>query len=121
MTLLRSLFPAAHRELPAIVSESLVGLSHAVHVFLLLHRRTTAVGGIEQLIGQLVDHALFATGAPVSDEPANGQRGAALGSHFDRHLVVGAADAAGLHFQKRLAVLDGLLEELEGFVAAALF
>src|ERR1700692_3226458 len=49
--------------LPAVVRESLVGLSHAMNVFLLLHRGATAIGGIQQLGGQLVDHALLATGA----------------------------------------------------------
>ncbi len=53
-------------------------------------------------------------------KPANGQRGAAVGIDFDRHLVVGAAHAAGLDLKQRLAVLDRLLEELERVVAAAL-
>src|ERR1700722_7466001 len=69
----------AKAQLPAIGRESLVGFGHAVHVFLLLHRRAAPIGRIQQLIGQLVDHALFAAGAPVGDQPANGQRGAPLG------------------------------------------
>src|SRR5260370_30108204 len=52
--------PRKPARLPAIVREGLVGLSHAVHVFLLLHRRAATVGRIEQFIRQLVDHALFA-------------------------------------------------------------
>ena len=69
---------------------------------------------------QLVGHALFAAVAAVGDQPANGQRGAPVGIHLDRHLIVGAAHAAGLHLEQRLAVLDRLLEELESVVAAAL-
>src|SRR5277367_136870 len=84
--------------LPAIVREGLVGLGHAVHVFLLLHRCAATIGRIQQLIGELVDHALFATGAPVGDEPANRERSAPLGVHFDRHLVVCAANTTGLDF-----------------------
>src|SRR6202012_5254207 len=43
------------------------------------------------------------------------------GTNLDRHLVVGAAHTPRLHFQQRLAVLDGFLEELERVIAAALF
>jgi len=59
--------------LPAVVSEGLVGLGHTVNVFLLLHRSATAIGGIEELSGQLLDHALLATGAAVGYEPADGE------------------------------------------------
>src|SRR5277367_735972 len=38
-----------YRELPAIVSESLVGFRHAAHVFLLLHRCAATIGRVEQL------------------------------------------------------------------------
>src|SRR6185312_15652060 len=106
--------------LPPIVRESLVRFSHTVDIFLLLHRGSTAVGSIEEFGGQLLDHALFATSAAIGDEPADGERGAPLGKNFDGNLIVGTANAAGLHFEQRLAVLDSLLEELEGFVAALL-
>src|ERR1035437_94574 len=47
--------PAAGRSpLPAIMRERLVGLGHAVHIFLLLHRRAAAVGGVQQFGGQLL-------------------------------------------------------------------
>src|SRR5579863_3111946 len=106
--------------LPAVVREGLVGLSHAVHVFLLLDRSAAIIGGIQQLVSQLVYHALLAAAAAVGQDPANRQRGAAVGIDLDRDLVVGAADAAGLHFQHRLGVLDGLLEQLDSLVAALL-
>src|SRR5882724_9514886 len=57
--------------LPAIVGKSLVGFRHAVHVFLLLDRPALAVGGVEQFVGQLIDHALFAAFARIADEPAD--------------------------------------------------
>src|SRR5258705_6904545 len=106
--------------LPAVVREGLVGLGHTVNVFLLLHRGATAVGRIEELRGQLLDHAFLATSAAVGHEPANGERGAALGENFDRNLIVRSANAAALDLKKRLAVFDRLLEELEGLVAALL-
>src|ERR1035437_3563337 len=113
-----SAFRAAR--LPAVVGKGLVGLGHAVNVFLLLHRRAAPVGRIQQLVAQLVGHALFAAVAAIGDQPADGQRGAPVGIDLDRHLVVGAAHAPGLHLKQRLAILDSLLEELEGIVAAAL-
>src|SRR5271166_3263279 len=44
--------------LPAVVGEGLVRFGHAMHVFFLLDGRAAAVGRIEQLVRQLVDHAL---------------------------------------------------------------
>src|ERR1039458_1354771 len=106
--------------LPAVVSKGLVGLGHAVHVFLLLHGRAAPIGRVQQLVAQLVGHAFFAAAAPICDQPADGQRSTPVGIDLDRHLVVGAAHAAGLDLEQRLAILHRLLEELEGIVAAAL-
>src|ERR1700744_1315802 len=91
-----------------------------MNVFLLLHRSATAISCIEELRGQLLDHALFTAGAAVGNEPANRKRGAALGENLDWDLIVRSADAAALDLEKRLAVLDRLLEELEGLVATLL-
>src|SRR5689334_1044278 len=44
---------------PPIMREGLVGLGHAVHVFLLLDRGAAAIGGVQQFVAQLVDHSLF--------------------------------------------------------------
>src|SRR5215469_6238034 len=116
-----SLLPIAYSlPLPAIVRERLVRLSHAVNVFLLLHRGATSVRGIEQLSRQLVDHALLATRAAIGHEPTNRQRRPALRVHLNGHLVVRTTDAAALHFQHRLHVLNSLLEELDRLVATLL-
>src|SRR5579863_782363 len=50
-------------ELPPIMREGLVGLGHAVNVFLLLYSGAFAVCGVQQFIAQLVDHAFFAASA----------------------------------------------------------
>src|SRR5258708_23982766 len=100
--------------------KSLVGFGHAVNVFLLLDRRATAIGGIEQLIRELVDHSLFATGTAVANQPANRERRATVRIHFHRNLIVRATHAASLHFAQRLAIFDCLLEELQRFVSALL-
>src|SRR5579864_3149921 len=44
--------------LPAIMREGLVGFRHAMHVFLLLDGPAARVGGVNQLIRELVDHGL---------------------------------------------------------------
>src|SRR6266496_2062104 len=46
------------------------------------------------------------------------QRQPAVWIHFHRHLIVRAADAARLHFETRLDVVDRLLEHLQRIVAA---
>src|SRR6266404_7901643 len=106
------------RSLPAIMRECLIGFRHAVHVFLLLDGRAAIVGGVQQLVGELVDHALLATAAGIGNQPADRKRGAPVSVDLDGHLVVGATDAPGLHFEQRLRILDRLLEQLQGFIAA---
>src|SRR5579859_1509726 len=64
--------------LPPVVREGLIGLGHTVNVFLLLDSCAFAVGGVQQLVAQLVNHALLAASASVGNEPANRQRSAAV-------------------------------------------
>ena len=42
--------------LPAIVSESLVGVGHLVHVFALLDGQTAVLSGVEHLVGEALTH-----------------------------------------------------------------
>src|ERR1700730_17277868 len=44
--------------LPAIVRESLVSFSHAMHVFFFLHGAAASVRSVDQLVSQFVDHRL---------------------------------------------------------------
>ena len=55
---------------------------------------------------------ILGSAARVGDNPAHGQRGAAILRNFDRHLIIGAAHAPRLHFEQRLGVLNSLLEGL---------
>src|SRR5215470_20342809 len=103
---------------PSVMGERLVRFRHTVNIFLLLDGSAAAVGRIEQLIAQLVDHSLFAAFARISDDPADSQRGPAISIHLDRYLIVRTTHAAGLHFQQRFSVLDSFLEQLQGFIAA---
>src|SRR5215475_1947082 len=83
-------------DLPAIVGEGLVGLRHAMRVFALLHRLAALVRGVDDLVGELLEHALAAAATRVLFDPAHGERRGALGPHLDRDLIGGAADAARL-------------------------
>src|SRR4029077_5175663 len=106
--------------LPAIVCKGLIGLGHAVNVFLLLYGCAATISGVQQLIAQLVDHALFAASAGVGNQPADGQGSTPVGIHFHRHLIIRATHAASLHFEQWLGVLDCFFEELQSFVSALL-
>src|ERR1051326_5822460 len=81
--------------LPPVMRERLVGFRHAVDVFLLLDRSAAIIGGVEQLIAELIGHAFFSAAAAVANQPANRQRGAPVRIDLHRYLVVGATDAAG--------------------------
>src|SRR3954447_19217928 len=87
----------AVRVLPAIVRERLVRIGHAVRVFLLLHRVALALRRRDHFGGQLLGHRLLVAVARVADQPAHGQRRAALRTDFHWHLVGGTTDAAALH------------------------
>src|SRR5438270_2142087 len=106
--------------LPPVMREGLIGFRHPVYIFLLLDRGALTRGRVQQFVGQLVDHTLFATGAGVCNQPANSQRGSAVGIHFYRHLIVRSTDSASLDLKQGLGVLYSLLEELQRFIAALL-
>src|ERR1700733_7831480 len=103
------------------MGESLVCLRHSMNVVLFLNRSTAHVGGIRQLVRQLVRHALVGPAAGVLQNPANRQTDPAVLGNFHRNLIVCAAHAPGLHFEQRLSVLDSLLEELQWIVGGAIF
>src|SRR6266498_3662134 len=102
------------RSLPAVVRERLVGLRHLVSVFSLLHGRAAIVRRIEELAGQPLRHTLLRPAPSRADKPAHAERGAPVGPHLDGYLVRRAADAARLDLDRRLAIVHGRLEELEG-------
>src|SRR5215469_18436489 len=62
------------KKLPPVVRKRLIGFRHAVYVFFLLNCGTASIGGVKQLVGQLVDHALLTTRTAVCQNPANRQR-----------------------------------------------
>src|SRR5215475_9884464 len=111
---------ALRAALPPIMRERLVGFRHTVHVFLLLDGCAAVVRRVEQFIRQLVGHALLAAATRIRDQPADRQRRAPVGIHFNWNLVVRATHTAGLYFEQGLAILDRLLEQLQALIAALL-
>src|SRR5688572_6179986 len=108
-------------KLPTVVRESLVRFGHAVSVFAFLDGAASEIRRVEQLVGQLLLHRLaVAPRAREANQPADAEREAAIRIHFDRDLVVRAANAARFHFERRLDVVDGLLEDLQRIVARTL-
>src|ERR1700730_10574836 len=99
------------------VREGLVRLSHLVGIFLPLDRRAHAVGGVHQLAGELLGHALAAAAPRVADDPAPRQRLAPIVADLDRYLVGGAADPLGLDFEDRRDVANRLVEDVERLLA----
>src|SRR5262245_60355947 len=100
--------------------EGLVGLRHLVRVFALLDRAALVARRRHQLVRELLRERVVRTGARERDDPARRERVPAVRTDFHRHLVVRTADAARLHFQDRLHVVHGLLEDRHGFLAGLL-
>src|SRR3569833_2413872 len=100
--------------------KGLVGLRHTMRVFALLHRRAALLDRIEYLAGETQIHGLFTASAVGVDDPAHGQGGLTIGTHLHGRLIGGATDAARLHLDDRLDVVEGLIKRGE-VVALALF
>ena len=54
-------------------------------------------------------------------QPAQGQSELAIRRNFQRHLIGGAADAAGLNFQARLGVVNRALQNFQRVGCGILF
>src|SRR4051812_26071965 len=99
--------------LPLEMAEGAVRLGHLVRVFAALDGSAEAVHRVDQLLGELVTHALAVPLASRLDEPADAEREAAVAADLDRDLVGRATDAAGLDLDDRGRVAEGRLEDLE--------
>src|SRR5262245_42470269 len=99
--------------LPAVVRERFIGVRHAVRVFALLHGGAAIFGGVDELVRQAHRHALLGPRARGLDGPAHRQGLAPRRADLYGHLVGGAADAAGLHLDGRLDVVERYAEHLD--------
>jgi len=68
-------------------------------------------------VRQAKRHGFLAAATGGLDDPAHRQCLAAGGPHFNRNLVRGTTDAARLHFDHRLHVVEGRREHLDGLTA----
>src|SRR3954454_5519943 len=102
------------------MSESLVGFGHLVHVFPTLHRCAEAVAGVEDLVGEAQRHGLLTPLTAVADQPTDGEGAGPAALPLDGDLVRRATDAAALHLELGLHVLDGSLERGERLAAGLL-
>ena len=88
-----------------------------MHFFLALDGGAGVVGGVHHFGGKALGHGLFTALAAEFHQPAQGQRLAALRADLDRHLVGGAAHAAGLDLQLGRHVAKGGGKHLSGVLA----
>src|ERR1700682_187985 len=95
------------------VGESLVAFRHSVGFFLALDRSTGVLGSVKQLERELLGHALPATLASETDDPAAGEGQPALRPDLNRHLVGRATDPPRLDLEQRGGVAQGQVEHLE--------
>src|SRR5262249_38757622 len=93
--------------------ECAVGLGHPMRVFAFLDGVPPIVRRVEQLGREPLRHRLFIALARGRDQPANAQGLAPILTYFDRHLISGAADAAGAHLDRGHDVVERLLEHGE--------
>src|SRR5438105_4267080 len=90
---------------------------HAMRVLALPDGRAAILGRLHQLVRQAKRHGFFAAATGSLDDPAHRQCLTAGGQHFNRNLVRGATDAARLHFDHRLHVVECRGEHLDGLAA----
>ena len=82
--------------------------------FTLLHSTAAAFRGVDKLAGQAERHRFFTSALGSFTQPAHGQSHTADRSNFDRNLVVGTADTAGLNFNQRTNIVQSVCEHFEG-------
>src|SRR5699024_6512288 len=95
---------------PAVVRERPVRLGHLVGVLTALDRGAQAVRGVQDLVGETLDHRVLTTLTGEGHQPAQCEGGGPAGPDLDRDLVRGAADAAGPHLECGPHVVQALLE-----------
>src|SRR5712691_1460240 len=98
----------------------LVGIGHAMRVFLLLYRVTAIVRRVENLSRETIGHRLFAASASIGNNPANRQCTAALLVGFYGYLVSRTTNATRLDLNSRLHIVYSALEHLQRLFAGLL-
>src|SRR6202165_3172947 len=95
------------------VGESLVAFLHPMGFLFALARSARVLRSVKQLERELLRHALPATLASETDDPAARQGEAALRADLDRNLVGRATHPPRLDLEQRGGVPQGQVEHLE--------
>src|SRR5665647_5296 len=112
--------PNRYCELPAVVSERLVCVSHLVDVFALLDRVATVLAGVDDLVREAIHHRLLVACAGVLDQPAHAERERAVRANVDGNLVGRTTDAAALDLDARANVRERALPDLQRIILRTL-
>src|SRR5438132_7174653 len=107
------IFSATFISLVPEVRESFVAFSHPVGLLFALHRTAGVLRSIDDLVRELLRHALSAALARKTNDPAAGEGEPALRADLDGDLIRGAADAPRFDLEQRGGVAQGHVEDLE--------
>ena len=105
---------------PAVMRERFVGLRHPMNIFLPSNSATPVVGGLNQLVSQLLEHRTAAALTRKLYQPTHSQGLASLRANFDRHLIVRPAYPPGLHLDHGFGVVECLMEQRHSIFPCAL-
>src|SRR5665213_1274597 len=96
--------------LPAVMCKSSVRLCHPMSIFAFLDRTTPVRRRLKNLVGQPLAHRFLTACARRRHHPPHRQRRSPQWTHFNRHLVVRAADAPRPYFNRRTHIVERPLE-----------
>ena len=103
------------------MGERLVRLRHFMRIYFLSDRAAFILGSLQKLIGKPFGHALFRPLLGERDEPPDCEGNATFRRDLDRHLIVGAANSAGLDLEHRFDIINSLLENAQCVLASRPF
>src|ERR1700704_1254558 len=91
-----------------------------MRVLALLHRSAAILRGIADLARKTLFHGVLGAAARRTDQPADRQRLAAIGTHLDGNLVGRTADAPRANLDGGADIGQRLVENAQRILAAAL-
>lgn len=100
------------------MSESLIGVGHPVSFVFFTDGGPAVIGGIEDLVGEFIDHGFFRPFTSELNDPTECESVTALLANFDGDLVSGPTDTTGANFDGGPDVFDGLTEDPDSFIGA---
>src|SRR5258706_5696112 len=99
--------------LPAEMRKCFIGLGHLMDLIAFADGIALPQAGLQYFSRQGLFHGNTLPGVGKINQPAQRQRELAVGGDFQRNLVSGAADPAGLDFKSWLGVIDRSLQNFQ--------